>query len=90
MDVARRGEDTGYGVPCLFIAAKDDLDSYPEAIGDSKAVINCATYLYCSFESVTMKVTLTLICNLQHFAVDLSGNENRGTHSYQRKGKRHE
>ncbi|GJX60361.1 mitochondrial Rho GTPase 2-like protein, partial [Tanacetum coccineum] len=38
MDVARRGEDTGYGVPCLFIAAKDDLDSYPEAIGDSKAI----------------------------------------------------
>ncbi|GKE42145.1 mitochondrial Rho GTPase 2-like protein [Tanacetum coccineum] len=38
MDVARRGEDTGYGVPCLFIAAKDDLDSYPESIGDSKAI----------------------------------------------------
>ncbi|KAI3668179.1 hypothetical protein L6452_43256 [Arctium lappa] len=38
MDVARRGEDTGYGVPCLFIAAKDDLDSYPMAIKDSEAI----------------------------------------------------
>ncbi|KAI3742739.1 hypothetical protein L1987_60433 [Smallanthus sonchifolius] len=38
MDVARRGEDTGYGVPCLFVAAKDDLDSYPMAIRDSEAI----------------------------------------------------
>lgn len=38
MDVARRGEDTGYGVPCLFVAAKDDLDSYPMAIKDSEAI----------------------------------------------------
>lgn len=39
MEVARRGEDTGYGVPCLFVSAKDDLDSYPMAIRDSEAVI---------------------------------------------------
>ncbi|KAF5782458.1 putative small GTPase, EF-hand domain, EF-hand domain pair, EF hand associated, type-1, MIRO [Helianthus annuus] len=39
MDVARRGEDTGYGVPCLFVAAKDDLGSYPMATRDSEAVI---------------------------------------------------
>ncbi|KAD3336596.1 hypothetical protein E3N88_32115 [Mikania micrantha] len=38
MDVARRGEDTGYCVPCLFVAAKDDLDSYPMAIRDSEAI----------------------------------------------------
>ncbi|XP_076960001.1 mitochondrial Rho GTPase 1-like [Bidens hawaiensis] len=38
MDVARRGEDTGYGVPCLFIAFKDDLDSYSMAIRDSEAI----------------------------------------------------
>ncbi|KAL4588177.1 hypothetical protein LXL04_001058 [Taraxacum kok-saghyz] len=38
MDVARRGEDTGYGVPCFFVAAKDDLDSYPMAIRDSEAI----------------------------------------------------
>ncbi|KAJ0955455.1 putative small GTPase, EF-hand domain, EF-hand domain pair [Helianthus annuus] len=38
MDVARRGEDTGYGVPCLFIALKDDLDSYPMAVRDSEAI----------------------------------------------------
>ncbi|XP_076899853.1 mitochondrial Rho GTPase 2-like isoform X2 [Bidens hawaiensis] len=38
MDVARLGEDTGYGVPCLFVAAKDDLDSYPMATRDSEAI----------------------------------------------------
>ncbi|KAJ0808374.1 putative small GTPase, MIRO domain, P-loop containing nucleoside triphosphate hydrolase [Helianthus annuus] len=38
MDVARRGEDTGYGVPCLFIALKDDLDSYPMAVRDSETI----------------------------------------------------
>ncbi|XP_071920549.1 mitochondrial Rho GTPase 1-like isoform X2 [Coffea arabica] len=34
-DVARQGEETGFGVPCLFIAAKDDLDSYSNGIKDS-------------------------------------------------------
>ncbi|KAM7521585.1 hypothetical protein LguiA_011487 [Lonicera macranthoides] len=37
-DVARRGEESGLGVPCLFIAAKDDLDSYPMAIKDSTVI----------------------------------------------------
>ncbi|KAJ9547706.1 hypothetical protein OSB04_020249 [Centaurea solstitialis] len=36
--VARQGEDTGYGVPCLFIAAKDDLHPYPMAIRDSEMI----------------------------------------------------
>lgn len=36
--VARRGEESGFGIPCLFIAAKDDLDSYPMAIQDSEMV----------------------------------------------------
>ncbi|WOG83693.1 hypothetical protein DCAR_0102870 [Daucus carota subsp. sativus] len=36
--VARRGEESGFGVPCLFIAAKDDLDSYPMAIKDSEMI----------------------------------------------------
>lgn len=34
-DVASRGEATGYGVPCLFIAAKDDLHQYSTQIQDS-------------------------------------------------------
>nr|GMC96853.1 mitochondrial Rho GTPase 1-like [Ipomoea batatas]GMD80962.1 mitochondrial Rho GTPase 1-like [Ipomoea batatas] len=38
MDVARQGEVTGLSVPCLFIAAKDDLDSYPIAIKDSTQI----------------------------------------------------
>ncbi|XVF41940.1 hypothetical protein PTKIN_Ptkin01aG0321100 [Pterospermum kingtungense] len=38
MDVAGHGEDTGYEVPCLIVAAKDDLDSFPMAIQDSTRV----------------------------------------------------
>ncbi|MED6181172.1 Mitochondrial Rho GTPase 2 [Stylosanthes scabra] len=33
--VARQGELTGYRVPCLLIAAKDDLTPYPRAVQDS-------------------------------------------------------
>ncbi|PPS04724.1 hypothetical protein GOBAR_AA15914 [Gossypium barbadense] len=38
MDVAGHGEDTGYDVPCLIVAAKDDLDSFPMAIQNSTRV----------------------------------------------------
>ncbi|KAL1090675.1 hypothetical protein V6Z11_D07G105900 [Gossypium hirsutum] len=38
MDVAGDGEDTGYEVPCLIVAAKDDLDSFPMAIQNSTRV----------------------------------------------------
>ncbi|KAG8663396.1 hypothetical protein MANES_01G208001v8 [Manihot esculenta] len=38
LELTRRGEETGYGVPCLLIAAKDDLDPYPMAVRDSVAV----------------------------------------------------
>lgn len=38
MEVARRGEETGYGMPCLLVAAKDDLDPYPMAVQDSDRV----------------------------------------------------
>ncbi|CAN4091538.1 unnamed protein product [Withania somnifera] len=38
MIVARRGEVSGFMVPCLFVAAKDDLDSYPMAIKDSAKI----------------------------------------------------
>lgn len=38
MEVARRGEESRFSVPCLFIAAKDDLDSYPMAIKDSEMI----------------------------------------------------
>ncbi|KAE9621950.1 hypothetical protein Lal_00032934 [Lupinus albus] len=36
--VARQGELTGYRVPCLLIAAKDDLTPYPRAVQDSVRV----------------------------------------------------
>ncbi|GKV08979.1 hypothetical protein SLEP1_g20546 [Rubroshorea leprosula] len=38
VDVATHGEDTGYEVPCLIVAAKDDLDPFPLAIQDSTRV----------------------------------------------------
>ncbi|KAM0071668.1 putative small GTPase, EF-hand domain pair, EF hand associated, type-1, EF hand associated, type-2 [Helianthus debilis subsp. tardiflorus] len=38
MEVARKGEDSGYGVPCLLIAAKNDLNLYPMAIKDSEMI----------------------------------------------------
>ncbi|KAK3023098.1 hypothetical protein RJ639_043113, partial [Escallonia herrerae] len=38
MEVARRGEESGFGVPCLLIAAKGDLDSNPMAIKDSAMI----------------------------------------------------
>ncbi|XP_076904214.1 mitochondrial Rho GTPase 2-like [Bidens hawaiensis] len=37
-EVARKGEDSGYGVPCLLIAAKNDLNLYPMAIKDAEMV----------------------------------------------------
>ncbi|XP_065852663.1 mitochondrial Rho GTPase 1-like [Euphorbia lathyris] len=35
VEVAGHGEDTGYEVPCLIVAAKDDLNSFPMAIQES-------------------------------------------------------
>ncbi|KAI7739496.1 hypothetical protein M8C21_009543 [Ambrosia artemisiifolia] len=39
MEVARKGEDSGYGVPCLLISAKNDLNLYPMAIKDSEMAV---------------------------------------------------
>ncbi|CAN1232749.1 Mitochondrial Rho GTPase 1, partial [Linum perenne] len=38
VDVAGHGEDTGYEVPCLIVAAKDDLNAFPMAIPESTRV----------------------------------------------------
>lgn len=38
LKVASHGEATGYEVPCLIVAAKDDLDPYMTAIQDSTRV----------------------------------------------------
>lgn len=38
VDVASQGEATGYEVPCLIVAAKDDLESYLTEIQDSTRV----------------------------------------------------
>ncbi|KAL6139241.1 hypothetical protein ACLB2K_064518 [Fragaria x ananassa] len=38
VEVASHGENTGFQVPCLIVAAKDDLDSFPLAIQHSTRV----------------------------------------------------
>ncbi|XP_059451846.1 mitochondrial Rho GTPase 1-like [Corylus avellana] len=38
VEVASHGEDTGFEVPCLIVAAKEDLDSFPMAILNSTRV----------------------------------------------------
>ncbi|KAK9062265.1 hypothetical protein SSX86_019451 [Deinandra increscens subsp. villosa] len=38
VQVASHGESNGYEVPCLIVAAKDDLEPYPTAIQDSTRV----------------------------------------------------
>lgn len=39
VEVASHGENTGFEVPCLIVAAKDDLDSFPLAIQHSTRVL---------------------------------------------------
>lgn len=38
-EVARHGEDTGYGVPCLLVASKTDLGADPITVQDAARVI---------------------------------------------------
>ncbi|CAN6322202.1 unnamed protein product [Urochloa humidicola] len=38
VQVATHGENTGYEVPCLIVAAKDDLDQCPQALQESTRV----------------------------------------------------
>lgn len=37
-EVARHGEDTGYGIPCLLVAAKNDLGPDPMTVQDAARV----------------------------------------------------
>ncbi|VFQ98689.1 unnamed protein product [Cuscuta campestris] len=39
VDVASNGEATGYEIPCLIVAAKDDLDPYLTEIQDSTRLL---------------------------------------------------
>lgn len=51
VEIASHGEDTGFEVPCLIVAAKDDLDSFPMAIQESTRVflLNCSFVLLCAY-----------------------------------------
>lgn len=48
-EVSRQGELTGYKVPCLLIAAKDDLTPYPRAVLDSVKVCTTSAYNFLIF-----------------------------------------
>ena len=50
VEVARQGEETGFGVPCLLVAAKYDLDPFPMAAQDSAKVntLSSASSSLCS------------------------------------------
>lgn len=60
-EVARKGDESeDYLVPCLLIAAKDDLDPYPMAVRDSLGVyqFHCLSIIaqivsYISLRSIT-------------------------------------
>ncbi|KAL9297821.1 hypothetical protein ACSQ67_023717 [Phaseolus vulgaris] len=51
VEIASHGESTGFEVPCLIIAAKDDLDSFPMAIQESTRVfiLACSFALVCAY-----------------------------------------
>ncbi|KAK3149560.1 hypothetical protein QOZ80_3AG0219100 [Eleusine coracana subsp. coracana] len=49
--VATHGESTGYKVPCLIVAAKDDLDQSPHALQESTRDIGIETPIPVSVES---------------------------------------
>lgn len=54
-EVARQGEESGFGVPSLLIAAKNDLNPYPMAVKDSAKV-----FIYpISFINLFQKKTIT-------------------------------
>ncbi|XP_022856205.1 mitochondrial Rho GTPase 2-like isoform X2 [Olea europaea var. sylvestris] len=38
LDVTKQGEETGFSMPCLLVAAKHDLDSYPTAMEESAKI----------------------------------------------------
>jgi Ras family protein T1 len=40
VEVATHAENSGFEVPCVMVAAKDDLDPHPVSISDSARVTN--------------------------------------------------
>ena len=68
VEVASHGEDTGYEVPCLIVAAKDDLDSFPLAIQDSTRVIFCSLCII-QIRLFTQDIITVLIFTLNSYTV---------------------
>lgn len=50
VEVASHGEDTGFEVPCLIVAAKDDLNSFPMAIQESTRVFTSLILFFFGFK----------------------------------------
>lgn len=85
--VARQGDLTGYRVPCLLIAAKDDLTPYPRAVQDSVKVLlinqsyDIIKYVLVMYYFVVKPSSLGCYYHPFNFATGYSGIGNRGTYS---------
>lgn len=53
VEIAGHGEDTGFEVPCLIVAAKDDLDSFPTAIQETTRVFFFLWLIFFQWSSCT-------------------------------------
>lgn len=69
VEVASHGEVTGFEVPCLIIAAKDDLDPFPMAIQDSTRVLFCLVLLF--VENSLIHICRTAFLFLKKYLVSL-------------------
>uniref|UniRef100_A0A0D6R7H1 Mitochondrial Rho GTPase n=1 Tax=Araucaria cunninghamii TaxID=56994 RepID=A0A0D6R7H1_ARACU len=66
VEVATHGENSGFEVPCLMVAAKDDLDAHPVPISDSARVSQDM-----GVEApITVSMKLGDICNLFRRIID--------------------
>ncbi|KAI8522884.1 hypothetical protein RHMOL_Rhmol13G0031700 [Rhododendron molle] len=63
LEVARQGEESGFGVPSLLIAAKDDLNSYPMAIKDSAKDVRIGAPIHLSVKERDLNSIFIRIVN---------------------------
>jgi hypothetical protein len=56
VQVATQGENTGYGVPCLIVAAKDDLDQSSQALQESTRVSLFCVCLFVIYYCPSLKI----------------------------------
>lgn len=83
VEIAGHGEDTGFEVPCLIVAAKDDLDSFPMAIQESTRVFSIDLFICMILyliENIHIAVhNYWIVKVLLNVVNDISGNYNYDT-----------